>query len=96
MAPRHYDDDRVVSTSRAVVPGERIVVEGFNFYAYDTISVQLFDAWGYERANGGTTTDWDGFFTGTITTFTLEPGFYTVVVSDSAGALRYSTVEVVY
>jgi hypothetical protein len=58
--------------------------------------VQLFDAWGFERASGGTTTDWDGFFSGTITTFTLEPGFYTVVVRDTAGAVLYSVVEVVY
>ena len=92
----HHYYDPVVYTSRAVVPGERIVVEGFNFYAYDNIYVQLFDAWGFERANGGATTDWDGFFAGTITTFTMEPGFYTVVVSDSAGSVRYSTVEVVY
>ncbi len=94
-AAHHYYDP-VVYTSRAVVSGERIGVEGFNFYAYDTIYVQLFDAWGFERANGGTTTDWDGFFSGTITTFTLEPGFYTVVVRDTAGAVLYSVVEVVY
>ncbi len=88
--------DPVIYTSWAVTPGDPIVVEGFNFYSHDNIYVQVFDAWGYERANGGTTTDWDGFFTGTITTFTLEPGFYTVVASDTAGAVRYSTVEVVY
>ena len=72
------------------------MVEGFGFYAYDTISVQLLDAWGYERANGGTTADWDGFFSGAITTFTPEPGFYTVVVSDTGGVVPYSVVEVVY
>jgi hypothetical protein len=92
----HHYYDPVVYTSRAVVSGERIVVEGFNFYAHDTIYVQVFDAWGFERANGGTTTNWDGFFSGTITTFTMEPGFYTVVVSDTAGAILYMVVEVVY
>ena len=88
--------DPVIYTSRAVVPGESIVIEGFGFYSYDNIYVQLFDAWGYERVAGGTTADWDGFFSGTITTFTLEPGFYTVVVSDTAGSVRYSVVEIVY
>ncbi len=91
----HYYDP-VIYTSRAVISGESIVVEGFGFYAYDNIYVQLFDEWGYERVAGGTVADWDGFFSGTITTYYLEPGFYTVVVSDTAGAVRYSVVEVVY
>jgi hypothetical protein len=86
----------VIYTSRAVVPGESIVIEGFGFYSYDNIYVQLFDRFGHERVAGGTTADWDGFFSGTITTYTLEPAYYTVVVSDSAGAVLYSTVEVVY
>ena len=86
----------VIYTSWAVVPGEPIGVEGFDFYAYDNIYVQLFDEWGYERANGGTVADWDGYFFGTISTDYLEPGFYTVVVSDTAGAVLYSVVEVVY
>ncbi|CAA9580792.1 MAG: hypothetical protein AVDCRST_MAG88-3289 [uncultured Thermomicrobiales bacterium] len=33
MASRHHDDDRVVYTSRAVVSGERIVVEGVTWPA---------------------------------------------------------------
>ncbi len=85
-----------IFTAQAVVSGEAIGVEGFGFYAYDNIYVQLFDAWGDERANGGTVADWDGFFAGTISTYYLEPGFYTVVVSDTAGAVLYSVVEVVY
>ena len=88
--------DPVVYTSRAVVPGEQIVVEGFGFYSYDNIYVQLFDRFGIERVAGGTTADWDGYFSGTITTNYLEPAYYTVVVSDSAGTILYSEVEVVY
>jgi len=92
----HHYYDPVVYTSGAVFAGEPIAVEGFGFYAYDNIYVQVFDAWGYERANGGTTADWDGYFSGTITTYTMEPGFYTVVVIDTAGAVLYTVVEVVY
>ena len=88
--------DPVIYTSWVVTPGEPIVVEGFNFYSYDNIYVQVFDRFGYERVAGGTTADWDGYFAGTITTFTLEPAYYTIVVSDSAGAVLYSVVEVVY
>ena len=88
--------DPTIYTSRAVVPGERIVVEGFGFYAYDNISVLVVDAWGTVRVSGGTTAGSDGFFNGTITTYTFEPGFYTVLVGDSAGAVLSTVVEVVY
>ena len=94
-AADHYYDP-VIYTSRAVVSGERIVVEGFNFYAYDNISVLVVDAWGSVRVSGGTTADSDGFFSGTVTTYTFEPGFYTVIVGDTAGAVLSTVVEVVY
>ena len=94
-AADHYYDP-VIYTSRAVVSGERIVVEGFGFYAYDNIAVLVIDSWRTGRVSGGTTADSDGFFTGTITTYTFEPGFYTVLVGDSAGAVLSTVVEVVY
>ena len=94
-AADHYYDPAIF-TSRAVVSGERIVVEGFGFYAYDNISVLVVDQWGAVRVSGGTTADYDGFFSGTVTTYTFEPGFYTVIVSDTAGAVLSTVVEVVY
>lgn len=93
-ASQYYNP--VVYVSAEVPSGAKIGVEGFDFYAYDNILVEIYDSYGYRVFEGGITADRDGYFAGYINSSTFAPGSYTVFVSDTAGAVLVADLLVTY